>query len=240
MKIQISTSKDRGLALFEVLVVIAALLVLLAVLFSDRILLSGHNQSAVRARRISCVNNLKQVGLRFLDWSIANGDKYPMQISVTNGGTMELVGAGTVFPHFQVMSNEFITPKYLHCPSDNHRHPATNFTSDFNDSRLSYFIGVDAAETNSTMLLAGDRNLTLNKTALKQSLIKLRFGDAVGWTGEIHVNVGSVLMADGSVQQLSQSGLEEALKITGATTNRLAVPLQIRVHSCSSVVNLSA
>jgi prepilin-type N-terminal cleavage/methylation domain-containing protein len=234
MKIQISTSKDRGLTLFEVLVVIAALLVLLAVLFSDRILLSGHNQSAVRARRISCVNNLKQVGLRFLDWSIANGDKYPMQISVTNGGTMELVGAGTVFPHFQVMSNEFITPKYLHCPSDNHRHPATNFTSDFNDSRLSYFVGVDAEQTNAItlrfsilspmMLLSGDRNLTSNQTTLNSGLVRLRSGNAVKWTKEIHGDAGNILMANFAVQQLSQSGLKKVLKSTGTATNRLAMP----------------
>jgi hypothetical protein len=36
-----------------------------------------------------------------------------MQVSVTNGGTMELVNGGTVFEHFLVMSNELSTPKLL-------------------------------------------------------------------------------------------------------------------------------
>jgi competence protein ComGC len=213
-----SSKKALGLTLFELLIVVAILLLLAA------IILPALAKAKARSSHISCVNQLKQVGLAFRVWEGDNGDKFPMSVSVTNGGTMELVESGAVFPHFQVMSNELNSPKILICPNDKRRHSATNFTSDFNDSRLSYFIGVDAAETNSTMLLAGDRNLTLNKTALKQGLIKLRFGDAVGWTGEIHVNVGNVLMAEGSVQQLSQSGLEEALKITGATTNRLAVP----------------
>ena len=205
------------MTLFEVLVVIAVLLVLAA------ILLPALGKARARNSAISCVNNLKQVRLAFRIWSGDNGDKFPMSVSVTNGGTMELIARGTVFPHFQIMSNELSTPKLLLCPSDKRQLRATNF-NDFNDSNLSYFVGVDASETNSTMLLAGDRNLTLNKTALKPGLISLNAGDDVGWTTEMHQLAGNVLMADASVQQVSQSGLQFALKSTGTATNRLVIP----------------
>lgn len=218
MKTKGAKNGSRALTLIELLIVIAILLLLAA------IFLGPWRKAHTRSSRRACVNNLKQVGLDFRVWSGDYGDKFPMSVSVTNGGTMELVGSGAVFPHFQAMSNELNTPKILICPNDQQRHAATNFTSDFKDSRLSYFVGVDADETSPTMLLAGDRNLTLNATALQPGLIKLRPGDAVGWTDKIHDRVGKVVLADSSVQDLSQSGLAEALKITGTATNRLAIP----------------
>jgi type II secretory pathway pseudopilin PulG len=72
------------MTLIEVLVVICVL-AFLAIYFLPHI-----NHPSNRAPRISCVNNLKQVGLAYRIWEGDNGDKYPMQTSVTNGGTMEL------------------------------------------------------------------------------------------------------------------------------------------------------
>jgi len=43
-----------------------------------------------------------------------------MQVSATNGGTMELVNSGVVWVHFAVMSNELNTPKYS-LPADKRR-----------------------------------------------------------------------------------------------------------------------
>jgi len=81
------------------------------------------------APRINCANNLKQVGLAFRTWAIDNDGRFPMQVSVTNGGTMELVSSGLVFPHFQVMSNELSTPKILFCRADTQRTNANNFAT---------------------------------------------------------------------------------------------------------------
>src|ERR1700712_3928145 len=82
---------------------------------------------------ISCANNLRQVGLAFRIWAGDGGDKFPMQVSVTNGGTMELVESGTVFPHFQIMSNELNTPKVLYCriEFDQAKTQATSFDTSF-------------------------------------------------------------------------------------------------------------
>ncbi len=86
-----------------------------------------------KAQRISCVNNLKQVGLAFKIWEGDHGDQYPFNVSTNQGGTMELIvpdEAGwdrNSWAHFQVMSNELYTPKILHCPGDQQHELAATF-----------------------------------------------------------------------------------------------------------------
>jgi hypothetical protein len=77
----------------------------------------SHRQQAVQPR-ITCTNNLKQVGLGFRIWAAEHQDKIPTQISITNGGAMEAILTGNVAAAFQVMSNELSTPKILFCPTD--------------------------------------------------------------------------------------------------------------------------
>jgi len=58
------------------------------------------------------------------------------------------------------MSNELSTPKIVVCPSDPKRTPGTNFSTDFDNSKVGYFVGLDATETNANMFLAGDRHIS--------------------------------------------------------------------------------
>ena len=182
------------------------------------------------------MSNLKQVGLAFQVWAGDNGDKYPMQVSVTNGGTMELVQSGNVFPHFLVMSNELSTPKILYCSneSDPARVQSTVFASTpgvgdswqipfVGDKNISYFVGVDANQTNAAMFLSGDRNIT-NDLPRRGSLLELTADQPVRWTREIHVKKGNILLTDCSAHWGSTPDLREALKHTGVATNRLAMP----------------
>lgn len=69
------------------------------------------------AKRINCVNNLKQVGLAARLWA---GDNQ-----------------GVLPNNFLTMSNELSTTKILVCPSDSIRKAAETFRT-FNDSNLSY------------------------------------------------------------------------------------------------------
>ena len=100
------------MTLFEVGVVVAIVMILIVLLLPRLATPNG------RISKINCTNNLKQVGLAYRIWEGDNGDIYPMGISVTNGGSMEMVATGNVVQTFLVMSNELSTPRILHCHRD--------------------------------------------------------------------------------------------------------------------------
>ena len=223
--------KRRGFTLVEFLLVVAALAVLVAVF------LPAMARPHRRHPRINCVNNLKQVGLSFRQWALDNNDKYPMQVSVTNGGTMELVESGNVYVHFLVMSNELNTPKVLFCSQESNpeRQAATTFLSAIppgasnqvpftNDYNMSYFLGVDAVDTSPQMFLAGDDNLAVRGLRVTRGIHSLWTNTSVAWTKDRHVKQGNICLADGSVPQLNNQTLTRAFQSTGVITNRIAFP----------------
>jgi prepilin-type N-terminal cleavage/methylation domain-containing protein len=219
MRICFSTKHERGLTLIELLVVLAILFIV-AMLWLPTL-----GNRPMRAPRIQCVNNLKQTGLAFRIWEGDHWNNYPMTIPETNGGSMEFITGLNAFRHFQVMSNELSTPKVLFCAAetDGDRIVATNF-NDFNNSNISFFVGVDASETNPTMILSGDHNIT-NGTPIRNGLLRLNTNTLAGWTSELHKRVGNVLLADGSVNQDSILGLQNQIAGTGVATNQLQMPV---------------
>src|SRR2546430_1673595 len=94
--------------------VVDLLIVMTVVAILVAILLPALARPRVTNCRLNCVNNLKQIGLAFKLFAGDNGG-YPMRVSVTKGGTMELVNNGAAFVHFLAMSNELSTPKVLFC-----------------------------------------------------------------------------------------------------------------------------
>ena len=203
----------------EVFVVIAMVFIL-AVMF-----LSTIARRRAEHMGINCVSNLKQVDLSFRIWEEDNNNKYPMAVSVTNGGARELIATGGVATCYQVMSNELSTPKILICPEDRIHTYATNFDNDFNASHISYFVGANVTnETNSAMLLVGDDNFQINGSIVPSGMLQLATNAPISWTAARHKHVGNIGMADGSVFEVSTLQLQEALQQTGMATNRLAIP----------------
>jgi len=208
---------QNGFTLVALLVIIAVLALLAAML------LPALAAAKKKAQRINCVNNLKQCGLAFRIWEGDNGDQYPMNVPMAKGGTKEFDTGADTFRHFQVMSNELSTPKILICPADI-RTIAANFVS-LKNKNVSYFVGLDANEEDPQWFLDGDRNVT-SDTAPENGILKLVPGSPIGWTTAIHNNQGNLGLADGSVQQYSNSGLRTALQNSGDPTNtwRISLP----------------
>jgi prepilin-type processing-associated H-X9-DG protein len=211
------TESARAFTVTELLITVACL-ALLAL-----ILLPALARSKAQSSRIYCTSYMKQIGLSFRCWAIDNNDRLPMQVSVTNGGTMELAASGLAFPHFQVMSNELSTPKILFCPNDKNRIWATNFTSDLTDKKLSYFVNIDSVLGDGSSLLSGDRNIT-NRLSAGSRLVNLTKGSTIAWTKELHSEQGNLGFGDGSVQGLGNRRVSTVLQIPDGVTNRLAVP----------------
>jgi hypothetical protein len=203
----------------EVLVVITALLIIAAVL------LPALAVAKRRTSKLGCVSCLKQIGLAYRVWEGDNGDKYPMQVSVTNGGAMELIATGNVAAVFEVMSNELTTPKLLICPEDAHRVRATNFSVGFNNSHISYFVGLDASTNFPQSFLSGDDNFAINGSPAKSGLLELSTNVSADWTEARHkYQTGNIGFEDGSVQGTYYYSLRVYLHQTGVATNRLALP----------------
>jgi hypothetical protein len=230
MKPRFSHQRNRALTRTEVIVVIATLAVLFVLLLPARVPVHNGRQ------RINCISNLKQIGIAYRLWEGDNNGKYPMAVSVTNGGAMELVATGNVAVCFQVMSNELSTPKILLCPEDIRRVRATNFST-LNSSNISYFVGLDADPSRPQTFLSGDDNLAIGGVPVKSGLLELSSNAPITWTSGRHVAydshfwtpardrlVGNIGMADGSVQQVITDGLQKALQQTGVATNRLVLP----------------
>src|SRR5262249_4168328 len=158
----------------------------------------------------------------------------PPQVSITNGGTMELVDSGIVWSHYSVMSNELSTPKILVCPEDTARgrwtaatfgSGAPNCIPFCSDTNVSYFVGVDAADTFPLMLLSGDANVGINGGSPKSGLQAIWTNANLSWYQPRHEKgkKGNIGFADGSVQVLDSQELTKALMASGVT-NRLAIP----------------
>jgi prepilin-type N-terminal cleavage/methylation domain-containing protein len=226
--------QKRAFTLIELLVVIAIIAILAAMLLP---VLAAAKR---RAQRINCVSNLKQVNLAFRIWEGDNNNQYPMSVSTSAGGAEESVMSNnhtTYVPMgltnvFCVMSNELSTPKILLCPSDvSHNTAATNFgelavttgqAPGCGTNAISYFVCGDATEAYPQMIMSGDRNVGTTTAGTAANGITMSMSSTYyklnnnatswGWSAnDLHLKVGNLGFADGSVAEESASGLQNAL-----------------------------
>ena len=199
--------KPAGFTLVEMLVVIGIISTLAA------LLLPALSAAKMRAYRIVCINNLRQVGLGFHMFLHDHDSKLPMEVSVDGGGSEEYVQYGlsvggqfyTAYHSFEVLSNEGILPAQLVCPADASRDYATNMPS-LQNYNLSYAVGVNADYNQASSILAADRNVIV-QTYNTPTIQIIQPGSRLQWTSELHRYKGNMLLADGHVDEWNQQRL---------------------------------
>ncbi len=215
--------RSKAFTCVELIIVIAFVLVLVSMIMPFR---STQNR---RTPRITCVNNLKQIGTAYRIWSNDRNDHFPMMESATSGGCSEILISARpstlCWSNYAVMSNELDqATKTLVCPADD-RSSAQDFTTFNSNITLSYLVGASTDNSQPQSLLGGDRNLGPGLEPSREygyspndgtgNDVAIRTNSNTGpvcWSLRMHsggnsAGAGNILLGDGSAQQVSSGSL---------------------------------
>jgi len=189
--------------------------------------------------RAACMNNLHQLSFAYRIWAEDNGDLWPARQSVAKGGWADLLTnadeGADCWTNYALLANDLgQAPKVLICPSDERR-PATNFATDFNNTHLSFFVGVSANANQPRSILGGDRNLGpgtkpdpdygFSPKSGKGNDVFITISGPVSWSLKVHsagnpVGAGNILLGDGSEQRVTTATFNQPfLRNAPSTTN---------------------
>jgi len=207
------TKQARGGFTRRDLVVVILVLVLLGAMLVPAVQKARH-----KSWRIRCLNNLKEIGTAD---RLSTGDLLPK----SNAGPY-------CWKYYAGMTNgPGLNPELLVCPSDERR-PAKTFTNGFDNTHVSYFVGVDASDVNPQDIVGGDRNLGpgtvpdpnygYSPTNGQGNDVVLFTNTPVSWSLKMHshgnsAGSGNILLGDGSGQQMSSVSFSKNWLINAQT-----------------------
>ena len=150
-----------GLYRWKVLLRVVPLFIISVVLLGGvGLLFPALMNAKARAQRISCENNMRQIGLAARIWEGDNNDQYPWNVSTNAGGTRDFCQTdadgfdANSTHHFEVMSNELSTPKILVCPADPYSQIASDF-SNLQRTNVTYLVhsGTNVVDSNTNEVM---------------------------------------------------------------------------------------
>lgn len=220
-----SLKRRVAFTLIELLVVIAIIAILAA------LLLPALARAKEKGRRAACVNNLKQINLSFLQFTVDHDNRFPWQVPyLPDNGLNGHPLRQNPCMHFASTSNYMENPKILACPSDKTVVPAEDFSSRPNmglmppsglgDGALTYFVGTDTYVDHPLAFSAGDPNIGRGVNGLTPlsderctagvQAKSIQWNDnTVQWSNSIHGLVGNIGTVDGSVHAINSQTLRD-------------------------------
>jgi hypothetical protein len=227
-------AKPAGFTRIELMALVAAIALMIALALP---LVASTSTSAAR---LSCFNNLRQLGTAVLLFSNNHNERPPWLTPVAEGGTYPAAAASKYaapWTELIVLSNDLASPRVLACPSDSSSQVASHWggtsgglaNSGMRANAVSYFLSFHGQIEQGHTLVSGDRDFTPSQfppSACSRRVLNtatLIQGDTnIRWTNAVHRNSGHLLFMDGTVEYVDSAGFRASAIIGEPQDNQLS------------------